>query len=267
MATEDELRKTRLNKAERLRELGVPPYPNSFRTTPELEAKRREVVLLAADEDARAGLPLEDELAPDAPHLPLFGRVIAKRGPFLVIRTPYGEAQSLVRPDSLPEADAAQLKLLDLADHVLVEGPAIRTKTGALAISARTYQHLGKALLPPPAKWHGLKDVEKRYRERYVDLFANPAVAEVFRARTQMIQSFRRFLDERGFLEVETTTPSTSTSSFALPLSSTSNGCSWAASIASTKSAGPSATKVSARSTTPSSPSSSSTWRTRPTRT
>ena len=204
MATEDELRQTRLNKAERLRELGILPYPNSFRTTPELESKRREVVLLAADENARAELPLEDELTSDAAHFPLFGRVIAKRGPFLVIRTPHGDAQALVRPDSLPESNAAQLKLLDLADHVLVEGPAIRTKTGALAISARRYEHLGKALLPPPAKWHGLKDVEKRYRERYVDLFANPAVAQVFRARTQMIQSFRRFLDARGFLEVET---------------------------------------------------------------
>ncbi len=88
------------------------------------------------------------------------------------------------------------LKLLDLADHVLVEGPAIRTKTGALAVSARRYEHLGKALLPPPAKWHGLKDVEKRYRERYVDLFANPAVAEVFRARSTIVQSLRRFLDD-----------------------------------------------------------------------
>ncbi len=204
MATEDELRQTRLNKAERLQELGVLPYPNTFRTTPELEEKRREVVKLAGDEEACAKLPLEDELGEDAPALPLFGRVVAKRGPFLVIRTPHGDAQSLVRPDSLPERDAAMLKLVDLADHVLVQGPVIRTKTGALAVSARSYEHLGKALLPPPAKWHGLKDVEKRYRERYVDLFANPAVAEVFRARTRMIQSFRRFLDARDFLEVET---------------------------------------------------------------
>ncbi len=204
MATEDELRQTRLNKAERLRELGVRPYPNTWRTTPDLEDKRRRVVLLAADEEARAKLPLEDELSDDAEQLPLYGRVIAKRGPFLVIRTPHGDAQALVRPDRLSDRDAAVLKLLDLADHVLVEGPAIRTKTGALAISARRYEHLGKALLPPPAKWHGLKDVEKRYRERYVDLFANPAVATVFRARTQMIQSLRHFLDEHGFLEVET---------------------------------------------------------------
>jgi len=204
VATEDELRQTRLSKAERLRELGVRPYPNTWRTTPELQDERRRLIQLSADEEARAKLPLEEELTDDAPHMPLFGRVIAKRGPFLVIHTPHGDAQALVRPDSLSDRDAAVLKLLDLADHVLCEGPAIRTKTGALAVSARRYEHLGKALLPPPAKWHGLKDVEKRYRERYVDLFANPAVSEVFRARTLIIQSLRRFLDCLDFLEVET---------------------------------------------------------------
>ncbi len=204
MATEDELRQTRLEKAERLRELGALPYPNQWRVTPEAEDARRRIVELASDESARAALPLEDELDDEAEHVPLFGRVVAKRGPFLVIRTPHGDAQALVRPERLDERGAAMLKLLDLADHVLVEGPAIRTKTGALAVSARRYEHLGKALLPPPAKWHGLKDVEKRYRERYVDLFANPAVAQVFRARARVIQALRRFLDSRGFLEVET---------------------------------------------------------------
>ncbi|MEM7435582.1 MAG: lysine--tRNA ligase [Myxococcota bacterium] len=204
MATEDELRKTRLDKAERLRALGALPYPNSFRTNPELEDQRRRLVALAADEEGCAKLPLEDELPEDAPRVPLFGRVVAKRGPFLVIRTPHGDAQALVRPDKLDEQEAAVLKLVDLADHVAITGPAIRTKTGALAVSARTYEHLGKALLPPPAKWHGLKDVEKRYRERYVDLFANPAVADVFRARSVVVQSLRRFLDVLGFLEVET---------------------------------------------------------------
>jgi lysyl-tRNA synthetase class 2 len=204
VATEDELRRTRLEKAERLRELGVLPYPNTWRTSPEAEEARRRVVSLAADEEARAKLPLEDELPEDAEHVPLFGRVVAKRGPFLVIRTPHGDSQALVRPERLSDRDAAVLKLLDLADHVLVEGPAIRTKTGALAVSARRYEHLGKALLPPPAKWHGLKDVEKRYRERYVDLFANPVVADVFRARARMIQTLRGFLDDHGFLEVET---------------------------------------------------------------
>ncbi|HEX2678938.1 MAG TPA: lysine--tRNA ligase, partial [Polyangiales bacterium] len=146
----------------------------------------------------------EGELAADAEHYPLYGRVIAKRGPFLVIQTPYGSAQALVRPENLPPAQAGCLDAVDLADHVAVTGPLLKTRTGALTVKAVTYEHLGKALLPPPAKWHGLTDVELRYRQRYVDLFANPEVAEVFRARSVILASLRRFLDNHGFLEVET---------------------------------------------------------------
>ncbi|MBW2404634.1 MAG: lysine--tRNA ligase [Deltaproteobacteria bacterium] len=141
---------------------------------------------------------------------PARGRAHRRRAPRSTLRPRGCQARAVPRDPHPPrrcplsDRDAAVLKLLDLADHVLVEGPAIRTKTGALAVSARRYEHLGKALLPPPAKWHGLKDVEKRYRERYVDLFANPAVAEVFRARTLIVQSLRRSLDVLGFLEVET---------------------------------------------------------------
>ncbi|MEM1413670.1 MAG: lysine--tRNA ligase, partial [Myxococcota bacterium] len=152
----------------------------------------------------RGALPEESELAGDETPYPLYGRVVAKRGPFLVLRTPHGDAQALVRKDALPEDQAAMLKAVDLADHVAVRGPLIKTRTGALAVSARSYQHVGKALLPPPAKWHGLKDVEKRYRERYVDLFANPSVAAVFRARALIVKTLRRFLDDRDYLEVET---------------------------------------------------------------
>ena len=206
MANEEHLKKARLTKAETLSEHGTRPYPNTFRVTPEIEAERRRVVELATSDSAtaRAALPQEDELAEGAPVVHLYGRVMAKRGPFLVIRTPYGDAQALVRKDKLPDAEAGQRAAMDLADHVLVRGPLIRTRTGDLAVSARQYEHLGKALLPPPAKWNGLKDVEKRYRERYVDLWANPEVAAVFRARSLVVRSIRAFLDERAFLEVET---------------------------------------------------------------
>ncbi len=204
MATEDELIEVRRKKAESLREHGIVPFPNDFRADDAPEARRRALLELAADEARRAALPTEDELPADAAEHPLYGRVIAKRGPFLVIQTPYGAAQALVRKDDLSAADAATLENVDLADHVLAEGPAIRTKTGALALRAKRFRHLGKALLPPPAKWHGLTDVEKRYRERYVDLFANPDVARVFRARTEIVKALRGFLDDRGFLEVET---------------------------------------------------------------
>ncbi len=206
MATEDDLKLARKTKAETLPEFGTRAYPNTFRVTPALEEERRHVVELASDAESgrREALPLEDELAKDAPEVHLYGRVMAKRGPFLVIRTPYGDAQALVRKDVLSTDAAGQRAAMDLADHVLVRGPIIRTKSGDLAVSARHYQHITKAMLPPPAKWNGLKDVEKRYRERYVDLWANPDVAAVFRARSLVVKSLRSFLDARDFLEVET---------------------------------------------------------------
>jgi len=207
MASEDELMEARRTKAAQLTDAGTRPFPNTFRPSEAEVAKRSEIVqLAAADDDARASLPDEADLNADAEQVAVWGRVMAKRGPFLVLRTPDGDVQTLVRKDKLADAEAAQLAAVDLADHVLVRGPVIKTRTGALAVSARRYAHLGKALLPPPAKWHGLKDVEKRYRERYVDLFANPEVAQVFRARGAIVSALRRFLDERGYLEVETPT-------------------------------------------------------------
>lgn len=207
MASENDLRQARAAKSEALIAAGTAPFPNGFRPSDEEREGRKTVVALAIGSDEeRAKLPEEGELTGEETTYSLYGRVVAKRGPFLVIRTPYGDAQSLVRKDKLPENDAAQLAAVDLADHVLVRGPLVRTRTGALALSARTYEHLSKAMLPPPGKYHGLKDVEKRYRERYVDLFANPDVASIFRARGLIIRTIRSFLDERDFLEVETPT-------------------------------------------------------------
>ena len=203
MATEDELLRARKAHVERLRDAGGEAFPNDFRVTPSMETSRRNFLALttsATPED----LPEEDDLPADPDDVSLWGRVVAKRGPFLVLRTPYGDGQTLVRKERLSERESAMLKVVDLGDHVAVTGPAIRTRTGNAAVSARTYRHVGKALLPPPAKWHGLKDIEKRYRERYVDLFANPGVADVFRARSVTVSSLRTFLDDRGFLEVET---------------------------------------------------------------
>jgi len=201
VASEEELIAARRKHAAALAGAGECAYPNGFIGDDKL---RREVVAIARDEARRAILPGEGELPPDAASFPLYGRVVAKRGPFLVIQTPHGSAQTLVRPENLPERDAAQYALVDLADHVWVEGPLLKTRTGELTVKALRYRHLGKALLPPPAKWHGLTDVEKRYRERYVDLFANPEVAEVFRARGLILAALRQFLGFHDFLEVET---------------------------------------------------------------
>ncbi len=211
MATEAELMAARAKHGEALGELG--PFPNGFRATVDMMQSRQAFVALSGSElvgeqpgrpVAREALPMEDGLTGDEPEVWLFGRVVAKRGPFLVIRTPEGDGQALVRADALGETDAAALKVVDLGDHAAVRGPAIRTRTGAAAVRATHYQHVGKALLPPPAKWHGLKDVEKRYRERYVDLFANPRVGELFRARSTIVRALRDFLQGQGFLEVET---------------------------------------------------------------
>ena len=201
MASEEELIAARRKHGSELAQAGTQPYPSGYEGDDKL---RREVVAIANDEARRAQLPGEADLPADAQSYPLYGRVMAKRGPFLVIQTPYGSAQALVRPEHLSKEDAAQYEAIDLADHVLVEGPLLKTRTNALTVKALKYQHLGKALLPPPAKWHGLTDVEKRYRERYVDLFANPEIAEVFRARSLITTALRLFLTSHDFLEVET---------------------------------------------------------------
>lgn len=201
MASEEELIAARRKHAAELANVGEVPFPNGFIGDDQL---RREVIAIANDEARRALLPGEGELPADAASYPLYGRVMAKRGPFLVIQTPYGSAQTLVRPENLSERDAKLYEQVDLADHIWVEGPLLKTRTGALTVKALRYQHLGKALLPPPAKWHGLTDVEKRYRERYVDLFANPEVAELFRARGLILIALRQFLVQNEFLEVET---------------------------------------------------------------
>lgn len=223
MATEDELIAARRAHAAELAGLGTQAYPNDFRATlaagsddalGDRDASRTRLFTRIAEAkrgpDALATLPDEAALAGDEEEHWLFGRVVGRRGPFVVIRTPHGDAQALVRHKPqppfpmLPDADIAALAVLDLADHVAVQGPLIRTKTGDVAVRANRYQHVGKAMRPPPEKWHGVTDVEKRYRERYVDLFANPEVALVFRARSEIVKALRAFLDARHFLEVET---------------------------------------------------------------
>ena len=102
-------------------------------------------------------------------------------------------------------ADAYQLlKDIDLGDFLGVTGHVFRTKTGEPTVEAHEMTVLAKALRPPPEKWHGLQDVEARYRQRYLDLMSNPEVRQTFETRSKIISRIRRFLDERGYLEVET---------------------------------------------------------------
>jgi lysyl-tRNA synthetase class 2 len=125
---------------------------------------------------------------------------------FLSLRDREGDLQAFVKKDKVGDEAYEALKLLDLGDLAWVKGRAMRTRTGELSIEAGEggFQLLAKALRPLPEKWHGLHDVETRYRQRYVDLAANPEVRETFKRRTKLITGMRRFLDEREFVEVET---------------------------------------------------------------
>jgi lysyl-tRNA synthetase class 2 len=114
-----------------------------------------------------------------------------------------GTIQLYARADVLGDAYAG-FSDLDVADFVGVTGDLMRTRTGELTVQVKAWTFLGKSIRPLPEKWHGLKDIETRYRQRYVDLLVNPGVREVFRLRTRLIQTVRAFLDARGFLEVET---------------------------------------------------------------
>jgi len=137
------------------------------------------------------------------------GRVIARRGfgkaVFLRLRDASAELQLFAKLDVMGEGFAA-LEQLDVGDHVEARGLPMVTKTGELSLLLSSLRLLTKAYRPLPEKWHGLTDVDLRYRRRYVDLIANPAVASVLRARTLIVQGLRGFLDARGFLEVETPT-------------------------------------------------------------
>jgi lysyl-tRNA synthetase class 2 len=198
-ATEREIITTRLEKAEALRALGVDPFGNG--TAPSH---------LAADLHARYGAAPAEEIARAPGPWSVAGRVIALRSfgkaAFLKVRDRSGELQVWVKKDKVGERGFEIFKLLDVGDVVAAEGPATRTKTGELTLEAAAFTILTKSIRPLPEKWHGLTDVEQRYRQRYVDLVVTPGVREIFVKRARIVSGIRRFLDERGYLEVETPT-------------------------------------------------------------
>ena len=127
-----------------------------------------------------------------------------RQGELLVLSDGDAKIQAYVRQDSIPEKDFAVFKLLDFGDYVGVEGKLFRTKTNELTIHAASLQFLVKCFEPLPEKWHGLQDVEIRYRQRYLDLIVNPESRRVFQIRSRVLASIRGFLNARGYLEVET---------------------------------------------------------------
>ncbi|MDB4867098.1 MAG: lysS [Cohnella sp.] len=194
-----ELLQIRRNKLDELRELGVDPFGTKFVRTHQAGN------VLAAYADLS-----HDELEERSIEVSLAGRIMQKRGmgkaAFAHLQDLSGKIQIYVRQDTVPGNQFAAFDLLDIGDLVGVHGVVFKTKTGETSVKVRELTVLTKSLLPLPDKFHGLKDVETRYRQRYVDLIVNPDVQKTFITRSRIIQSMRRYLDDRGYLEVETPT-------------------------------------------------------------
>jgi lysyl-tRNA synthetase class 2 len=192
MSKEEELVAERMRKREELLSQGN-PYPYGYKQTH--HAKELQ--------DRHAGSGPDKQLGE---HVRVAGRLIAMRRmgkmAFGQILDETGKIQLWFKADSLQSYD--NLKLVDIGDIIGVEGDLITTKTGELTVSVKGYDMLCKSLHPLPDKWHGLKDMELRYRQRYVDLIVNPEVKDVFRKRARILHSVRSYLDGNGFLEVET---------------------------------------------------------------
>src|SRR6266513_2677301 len=197
MTSLDEQIQQRRSNLEELSKLGIDIYPRRF--------ERRQTI---AELVGAYGARTHDEL--EAGHVATVtsGRILAIRSfgkaNFLVVSDGLARIQVYIRQDSLPELDFRIFKLLDFGDWVGVEGRLFRTKTNELTIWASRLHFLAKCLMPLPEKWHGLTDVELRYRQRYLDLIVNPDSRQVFEIRSRFIAALREFMTARGYLEVET---------------------------------------------------------------
>jgi len=193
---EDELLKQRLTRIREIEALGYHPYGRRFEfshTIPEIAAGY--------------GAKTAEELLPEV-RVRVAGRLMTLRhmgkAGFAHLQQSGERLQIYVKKDGVGERDFQLFKLVDIGDIVGVEGYLFRTRTGELSIHAERLEFLSKTLLSMPEKWHGLEDVETRYRQRYLDLIANPEVRKVFVTRARIISSLRRQLEAAGFIEVET---------------------------------------------------------------
>lgn len=211
-SAEESLVKARRDKATKIRAAGENPFANDV----DLLQRTRIASIRTEFDAARIEGETEDRYDPErvvalaeGRVLHVVGRLMARRGfgkaSFLRIRDDSAEIQLFAKLDSLGE-DFRRLEDLDVADFVQASGTPMVTKTGELSLELRSLRLLTKAMRPLPDKWHGLTDVDLRYRRRYVDTVANPEVAAVLRARSAIIRGLRRYLDGLGFLEVETPT-------------------------------------------------------------
>lgn len=193
--TESALIAERRAKAERLRDAGLDPFPHSF-------PDRVEIAKVRADNEG-----LEPGEETDRSYR-VAGRIMARRGmgkaAFLDLRDGSGQIQLQSRVDELGQERHELLVGMDLGDHIGIEGTAFMSRRGELSLRVTSWQPLAKALRPLPDKYHGLTDVEARYRHRELDLIANPEVRDTFITRAKVISEVRRRLDDDGFIEVET---------------------------------------------------------------
>jgi lysyl-tRNA synthetase class 2 len=180
---------------EALKQLGVDPYPERFEGA-------RSISRVVGEHGGKTAAELEALASGEK----TAGRILAIRtfgkAGFLQLSDGRSRIQVYVRQDSVPELDFRIFKLLDIGDWVGVEGRLFRTKTNEFSVHVSALRFLAKSLLPLPEKWHGLQDVETRYRQRYLDLIVNPDSRQVFEVRSRVMAAMREFLSARGFLEV-----------------------------------------------------------------
>jgi lysyl-tRNA synthetase class 2 len=195
--SEGQLYQQRKDKVDDIRKKGINPYPNHFR--------RQHT---AADVHREMNDKTPEEVEASGKRYVLAGRVMAIRNfgkaAFIHLEDASGRIQIFMKLDNLGSDGFSNFKMWDVGDIVGVAGTPFVTRTGELTVQVTESELLTKAVRPLPEKWHGLKDIELRYRQRYVDLIANPEVREVFRVRTLLVKNIRDHLDSNGFLEVET---------------------------------------------------------------
>jgi len=192
----DRIARKRREKLDKIRARGINPYPYRYHRSHTTE---QAIALLKQQEASGAA---------EAPVVNLAGRVMASRlmgkVSFLDIRDSSGKIQLYFRSDLLGQDDLKLLKDIDIGDIIGASGKLFRTKSGEPTLEVENLTLLAKSLQPLPEKWHGLSDIDKRYRQRYLDLIANTEAKEIFHMRSQVITAIRQFLNRRGFIEVET---------------------------------------------------------------
>lgn len=197
MSKSEDLNAERLDKLNRLKSKGIQPYPNYFHRT----HTNDEAMLFLKDHE-------NDATATSAVELILAGRITAVRlmgkAAFLDIRDTSGKFQLHFGKDRLGEEKYAILKDIDIGDFIGASGKVFRTKSGEATLEVDDFNLLAKSLHAMPEKWHGLVDVEKRYRQRYLDLISNDEARSIFKKRSQIIKGIRHYLNNQGFMEVET---------------------------------------------------------------